>query len=243
MTSQNEGNYLFHSGPVTMLHFVYVGSVLLPNCHSAQHSNGDKQRLCQHKLGDCRASLTSHQKAGLIMLRTFGSNTSFTLMQDVRLVCFKATLSFQLKSDMPDRVTTVPMSTISITAFVLALQRAHHQQQQQLQQARAGQPIGMLSIPNLNGNPHASLKLGPGDRSTPSIMELDRQIASSDSGQNRNSPANSTAAAGSSLQVSICTALHGAVSIQSALLAATDLCSICHIAGRFVNIIGKVCVP
>jgi len=90
-----------------------------------------------------------------------------------------------------------------MTAFVLALQRAHHQQQQQLQQARAGQPIGMLSNPNLSVNPHASLNLGPGDRSTPSIMELDRQIASSDSGQNRNSPANSTAA-GSSLQVSIC---------------------------------------
>jgi len=85
----------------------------------------------------------------------------------------------------------------------LALQRAHHQQQQQLQQARASQPVGMLSNPNLNANPHASLKLGSGDRSTPSIMELDRQIASSDSGQNRNSPANSTAA-GSSLQVSIC---------------------------------------
>ena len=90
-----------------------------------------------------------------------------------------------------------------MTAFVLALQRAHHQQQQQLQQARAGQPLGMLSNPNLNVNPHASLKLGPGDRSTPSIMELDRQRASSDSGQNRNSPANSTAA-GSSLQVSNC---------------------------------------
>lgn len=82
---------------------------------------------------------------------------------------------------------------------LIAELRAHHQQQQQLQQARAGQPVGMLSNPNLNVNPSASLKLGSGDRSTPSIMELDRQIASSDSGQNRNSPANSTAA-GSSLQ-------------------------------------------
>ncbi|DBA76344.1 TPA: hypothetical protein ACH3X1_010055 [Trebouxia sp. C0004] len=82
---------------------------------------------------------------------------------------------------------------------LIAELRAHHQQQQQLQQARAGQPIGMLSNPNINVNPNVSLKLGPGDRSTPSIMELDRQIASSDSGQNRNSPANSTAA-GSSLQ-------------------------------------------
>lgn len=82
---------------------------------------------------------------------------------------------------------------------LIAELRAHHQQQQQLQQARAGQPIGMLSNPTLNVNPNASLKLGSGDRCTPSIMELDRQIASSDSGQIRNSPANSTAA-GSSLQ-------------------------------------------
>lgn len=159
--------------------------------------------LCQRKLAIGKASLASPQKTVLIMLRTLSRNTSLTSMQVSKLLCFKATLSFQLKSDMPDRVTTVPMRMICMTACVLALQRAHHQQQQQLQQARAGQPIGMLSNPNLSVTPHASLKLGPGDRSTPSIMELDRQIASSDSGQNRNSPANSTAA-GSSLQVSIC---------------------------------------
>ena len=72
---------------------------------------------------------------------------------------------------------------------LLALQRAHHHQQLQ-QHARSGASV--LSNPNL--------KPSPVDRPTPSIMELDRQIASSDSGQNRNSPANSTAA-GSSLQV------------------------------------------
>ena len=76
---------------------------------------------------------------------------------------------------------------------MLALQRAQHhqqQQQQQLQQARSDGTAGVMP----------AAKLGSGERSTPSIMELDRQIPSSDSGQNRNSPVNSTAA-GSSLQV------------------------------------------
>ena len=84
---------------------MHVGNMLLPNCHSAQHSNCDKQKLCQHKLGSCRASLASHQKAGLIMRTSFGSNTSVTSMRGSRLVCFRTALHFQLKSDMPDQVT------------------------------------------------------------------------------------------------------------------------------------------
>lgn len=55
---------------------------------------------------------------------------------------------------------------------------------------------------------HAKLEPGVGQQTSPKIMEMERQMPSCDSGQNRDSPANSTAAG--SLQVclsAICQAL------------------------------------
>ena len=69
----------------------------------------------------------------------------------------------------------------------------NRQQQQQQQQTSAGKSTGM---------PDANRGAGVGDRPTPGVSELDRQITSSGSGQKRDSPANSTTA-GSSMQVSL----------------------------------------
>ena len=94
----------------------------------------------------------------------------------------------RLASQRCNSVTDQP----TVPYLSAVVQHAMNHRQQQQQQARQGRSSGMIPDPKSGS--------GLGDRPTPSISEMDRQITSSGSGPKRNSPANSTAA-GSSMQV------------------------------------------